>query len=370
VPAPLDSESSRANTVRRYVRLLERSPVDTFRNLVDVAARVCATPSAAISVVDEAEQWFIVTSGLPVPALPRALSFCGRAILQDDPFVVPNTFADERLRSSPIVAGEPKIRSYAGMPLTTTGPCRIGALCVFDTSPRNLSDKQIGALRTLGRSAVSELEVLRLGYEVELRSRIIENSSDCVKVLDLDAHLLSMNAGGRAAFEITDFESVAGSSWVDLWKGEDGQSGVRTGRGLLLLVIRQILTLLGRLADLDSSIHGVRDPPPYAGRIGMKTQRATCRELALVVGRASVFVVGGCGSSDSGFVSGWTNTASSVTGNIAAVAGTGDVFFAVNTDGTLFRITDAPVASGAVTTSKSYGVLVARTTAKALLIID
>ena len=221
MPASFDSESVRANSVRRYVRLLERSPINALRKLVDVAARVCAAPSAAISVVDESEQTFVITSGLVVPALPRALSFCGRTILQDDPFVVSNTFLDEQFRSSPIVAGNPQVRFYAGMPLTVTGPCRIGALCVFDTSPRILSDIQIDALRTLGRSVVSELEVLSLGSEVELKSRIIENSSDCVKVLDLDARLVSMNAGGRTALEISDFESVAGSSWIELWKAED-----------------------------------------------------------------------------------------------------------------------------------------------------
>jgi formate hydrogenlyase transcriptional activator len=221
VPASLDSESIRSSSVQRYVRLLARSPVDSLRKLVDVAARVCATPSAAISVVDESAQSFVVTSGLAVPPLPRAQAFCGRAILQDDPFVVPNAFLDERFRSSPIVLGNPQIRFYAGMPLVTSGHCRIGTLCVFDSSPRNLSENQLDALRTLGRSVVSELEVLRLGAEVELKSKIIENSSDCVKVLSLDANLLSMNAGGMAALEIADFETVAGSSWVDFWKGED-----------------------------------------------------------------------------------------------------------------------------------------------------
>jgi len=221
VPASVDIESTRTSSVQRYVRLLARSPVDSFRKLVDVAARVCATPSAAISVVDDSEQFFLVTSGLVVPALPRALSFCGRAILEDDPFIVSNAFLDEQFRSSPIVAGSPQIRFYAGVPLVAAGHCRIGTLCVFDSSPRIMSDNQVDALRTLGRSVMSEFEILRLASEVELKSRIIENSSDCVKVLDLDARLLSMNTGGMAALEISDFESVVGSSWVDFWKGED-----------------------------------------------------------------------------------------------------------------------------------------------------
>jgi formate hydrogenlyase transcriptional activator len=198
VPATFDSESLRADSVRRYRRLIERSPMDWLRKLVDVAARVCATPSAAISVVDESEQWFAVTSGMVVPALPRRLSFCGRAIMQDGPFVVSNAFLDEQFRSSPIVAGHPGVRFYAGMPLTT-GPCRIGTLCVFDTSPRNLSDHQLDALRTLGRSVTNELEVLRLGAELDLKTRIIENSSELKNAEDERARA---EARERATLEI------------------------------------------------------------------------------------------------------------------------------------------------------------------------
>src|SRR6266446_3454052 len=55
----------------------------------------------------------------------------------------------------------------------------------------------------------------------DFKSRLIEGSPDCLKVLDLDGRLLSMNAGGLKALEICDLTPVIGSSWIDFWQHED-----------------------------------------------------------------------------------------------------------------------------------------------------
>ncbi|MGY2895648.1 PAS domain-containing sensor histidine kinase [Deinococcus sp. UYEF24] len=49
---------------------------------------------------------------------------------------------------------------------------------------------------------------------------IVDGSSDCIKVLDLDGHLLSMNAGGMETMEIEDFSSCHYTMWPEFWKGE------------------------------------------------------------------------------------------------------------------------------------------------------
>ena len=55
-------------------------------------------------------------------------------------------------------------------------------------------------------------------------ARLIDSSRDCIKVLDLDGRLLSMNAGGMEALEICDMAPLAGSSWIDFWEGADHQA--------------------------------------------------------------------------------------------------------------------------------------------------
>src|SRR5262245_29656538 len=54
--------------------------------------------------------------------------------------------------------------------------------------------------------------------------RLIEGSPDCIKVLDLEGRLLSMNAGGMQALEICDLAPFIGSLWIDFWKGKDREA--------------------------------------------------------------------------------------------------------------------------------------------------
>ncbi|MGY2894765.1 ATP-binding protein [Deinococcus sp. UYEF24] len=49
---------------------------------------------------------------------------------------------------------------------------------------------------------------------------IVDGSSDCIKVLDLNGYLLSMNAGGMETMEIDDFSSCHSTLWPEFWKGE------------------------------------------------------------------------------------------------------------------------------------------------------
>ncbi len=52
---------------------------------------------------------------------------------------------------------------------------------------------------------------------------IFENSPDCVKILDLDGTLHSMNANGLCVMEIDDFTPYVGKQWIDFWEGDENE---------------------------------------------------------------------------------------------------------------------------------------------------
>jgi len=58
----------------------------------------------------------------------------------------------------------------------------------------------------------------------EFAARLVESSRDCIKILDLKGHLLSINAHGVTALELYDVGSLVGSPWVEIWEGEDRAS--------------------------------------------------------------------------------------------------------------------------------------------------
>ncbi|MBL8208292.1 MAG: sigma 54-interacting transcriptional regulator [Blastocatellia bacterium] len=54
----------------------------------------------------------------------------------------------------------------------------------------------------------------------EFKTRLIEGSQDCIKILDLEGRLLAMNAGGMQVLEICDFDALCNSFWIEFWQGE------------------------------------------------------------------------------------------------------------------------------------------------------
>lgn len=51
----------------------------------------------------------------------------------------------------------------------------------------------------------------------EFNARIIESSSDCIKVLDLEGRLLYVNPNGQKLLEMCDFSRYVNSDWVSFW---------------------------------------------------------------------------------------------------------------------------------------------------------
>ncbi|MFX5558857.1 hypothetical protein ABTD56_18445, partial [Acinetobacter baumannii] len=54
----------------------------------------------------------------------------------------------------------------------------------------------------------------------DLLRDILENSSDCVKLLDGDGHLLFFSLGGLKVMEIDDVGPLLGQSWIEFWQGQ------------------------------------------------------------------------------------------------------------------------------------------------------
>jgi len=161
-----DSEKKRLKVLWQY-DVLDTIPEALFDDLTELAAGICEAPIALISLVDEKRQWFKSKFGITVNETSRDVSFCAHAIQQPDLFIVPDATQDVRFASNPLVTSDPKIRFYAGAPLTTPDGYALGTLCVIDKVPRELRSEQKQALRILARHVVSQLELRRRSKEIQ-----------------------------------------------------------------------------------------------------------------------------------------------------------------------------------------------------------
>ncbi|MEH1828872.1 MAG: sensor domain-containing diguanylate cyclase [Nostoc sp.] len=165
VPLP-DNEAERLKALADY-NILDTLPEQAFDDITALAAYICKTPIALISLVDANRQWFKSKVGLQGSETPRDWAFCSHAILEPgDILVIPNAIKDDRFNNNPLVKGNLKIRFYAGAPLITPDGLPIGTLCVLDTIPHHLSYQQLDALRRLSRQAIAQMELIQ-----EVRNR-------------------------------------------------------------------------------------------------------------------------------------------------------------------------------------------------------
>jgi len=137
--------------------ILDTEPEARFDRLTEVACTTFDVPAALVSLVDAERQWFKSHPGLDLVESHRDLSFCAHAILDDGVFVVTDALLDDRFADNPAVAGDPRVRFYAGVPLAPSGGHRVGTLCIMDHRPRLLNEPQLERLRELGRMVEAEL---------------------------------------------------------------------------------------------------------------------------------------------------------------------------------------------------------------------
>ena len=189
-------ELSRLAALLRY-EILDTPDEAAFDDITQLAARYCGTPIALISLVDGERQWFKSRLGLDVSETPRQISFCTHTIEGDGIFEVADARQDPRFADNPLVREGPRVRFYAGTPLTTPDGHNLGTLCVIDQQPRQLSAEQRDTLERLGRQVTrlfeERLQAHHFAEQAALQQALLNSAASAVLVTRPDGRITGLN---------------------------------------------------------------------------------------------------------------------------------------------------------------------------------
>ncbi|WP_448121046.1 GAF domain-containing protein [Xanthomonas arboricola] len=164
---PPADEASRQQVLDGY-RIVDSLPEDTYQDVVQVAASLCNTPIALMSLVDRDRQWFKAQLGLGMQQTDRSQAVCDHAIRSPEQLMeVRDLSQDSRFADVSVVTGETGARFYAGMPLVTSDGVALGTVCVLDTEPRTLTDTQRTGLQALARVTMRLLDERKRELQLE-----------------------------------------------------------------------------------------------------------------------------------------------------------------------------------------------------------
>nr|WP_255783861.1 diguanylate cyclase [Lysobacter chinensis] len=172
--------------------VLDTAPEQAFDDIVRLAATVCGTPGALISLIDRDRQWFKARLGVDVVQTPRDEAICDHAIrIPERLLEVPDVRADRRFSRICLEVDGWPLRFYAGMPLRSPDGHALGTICVLDAVPRELSEVQRDGLQVLARQTQHLLELRR--YANEQRRLLAEREAFTLRLEEARADLQRRN---------------------------------------------------------------------------------------------------------------------------------------------------------------------------------
>lgn len=195
---PLEDDLARVHELYAY-GILDTAAERVFDEIAELAATLCGTEWAAISLVDRDRQWHKSSFGRVFAPMPRSHSMCGHGIAGTELFEVADTQADERFADNPVLQDRPAIRFYGGSPLRSPRGHAIGMLCVMDGQPHRLTDAQKLSLGQLADVVMAVLEAGREARKTAWFGALLDQVDDEILILDPDR--LRYLHGNRAALD-------------------------------------------------------------------------------------------------------------------------------------------------------------------------
>lgn len=277
----------------RSFGLLNQPRAPQHDEVAALASELAETRWGVVTLVGGERNWFSGSFNYAHDEGCRWTSFCTHVVANPDSVLwVPDARSDFRFAENPNVAGDPRIRFYAGAPIVVNG-LAIGAVGVFDPDPRAFD----GALaRSLARLASIVAEDLAARHQAQSRQVALLASADAIIECDDRGTITDWSDGAEQLFGFPVAEAMGGNIDMIVPAGfkADHRRGLerwridgaaRVGRRLELVACHRD----GHLIDIElwmsvAHQHGV--PHIHANIRDISERKARAAELRLATAQA------------------------------------------------------------------------------------
>ncbi|WP_319783871.1 AI-2E family transporter [Oceanisphaera sp. IT1-181] len=158
-PIPEDEEERLKDVLS--LNLTNADPDETFDSITRALAKAFNVPISLVSIIDTDRQFWKSHVGLPEDLAlagesPRDTSVCGHVVAQNKVLIIEDITQDKRFANNSFLKSR-GIRFYAGVPLRSHSGHAVGSLCVIDTKPRNVTEKEIALISKLAEQLMESV---------------------------------------------------------------------------------------------------------------------------------------------------------------------------------------------------------------------
>ena len=234
--------------------VLDTPREERFDRVTRLARHLFDVQGVVITLIDRDREWFKSTAGVVAEARGREIALCDVAMREPENLIVPDAALDPRFQNNPKVTGIfGNIRFYAAHPIAAPGGERIGALCIYDETPRDFSDAEAKILRDLA---------LWVEHELSL-------SDEMARASEVQRSLLPKAAMQLAGYDISGDCLAArgvGGDFFDWYLTDDGAAftladvmGKGIGAAIIAATARGVLRSGARTHDPVAAVHAASE---------------------------------------------------------------------------------------------------------------
>ena len=217
-------ENIRLRSLESY-RILDSLPEEEYDRITRLATYIFKKPIAIIAFIDDSGVFIKSQHGVEIESLPRNDSICRFTVEENQLLVISDTNLDDRTKDLSKVLANPKIRFYAGAPLTSPDGQALGSLAIMDTVPGDITDDEKQALTALADEVVAHLEARKNNLELkdlltkyEEISTMFNNSAELQCITDRNGTILVVNKSVEKFLGYTPEEGKGREIWEFLYE--------------------------------------------------------------------------------------------------------------------------------------------------------